>query len=984
MIQALMWKEYREHRATWLALACVGGAGLYGLSRLMGPVWGMSYSLANESLQAVAVLFAWTYGLVCGAMLLANENEAGTLTFLDLLPVRRIQLWLAKSLFGLLLLLAQVAVLSGVVVGLGIAETPLQLMAILLAMLFFGLFALFWGLLFSARGQNVLNVIGLAFAGQIAAVVLASLLCVFLLEVLTGNSNLDGQLVKIVLICLFAAVLTVCPAVGSAFLFARLDRERRRRRPRKIKAKTILPAWASWRRLVWLSFMQMRRLLVVLIVLALGLGCALPMMGPAAWPMLTLLLGVLCGVSVWSDEQMSASFRFLGDQRYPLGRVWIVKVGMRLALAVLAAFLLLLPSLLLALTHRPAAPRLMFRPSDQPPFVSALMHSSLVGSIVPIGTHLCMWLLYGFSSGQLCGMLFRKSMVAGVVGLASAAALVCLWLPSLLGIGLHFWQVAGAPLALLAAGWMLMPAWTADRLLARGPLVRLGSALFAAALLTAGGIWYRIVEIPDAPEPFDVPAFASGIPPLDKGKNDAGLAIRSAWNGVEQMIREAYPPRENRPFLAPVTDNETSISKDLYAALHFGWQDGKPQLEDWLDLHFEKEWYCSVLEAAYCPLGVVEDVRQLTSDDAWGSGRQWRALPFLNVVLTVRGLQRQASGDHWTFVNNLRISLALSRNLQNRAPPRIARAGRDGEMIAVSALDRWLEKVPNHPDLLQSVRDILLEHESQLPEYQDGDKASYLMAQNSLRETPQKLVEEHLRQSAYSEFASVDSSRPDLLKAEISAAALLWRMPWEQERHERILRRIFQGDPQRAWQQQLKEKEWGGYSLTSLRGPGPGPRKKLDLASLRAAQLKAALRLYQARNGANLPKTLDELVPHYLAAVPQDPFDGKPFRYGVLKAEDLVWFNEQRRQDGVGGVRVNPPQTPMRTPIIASKDALNRAGAPVVAAAAVLWKGAPAGQARVWSVGDDEQDDGGLHQGLGIHAGNFNTDLIYLVPLPPH
>ena len=32
MIQALMWKEYREHRAIWLTLAVVSGAGLYGLS----------------------------------------------------------------------------------------------------------------------------------------------------------------------------------------------------------------------------------------------------------------------------------------------------------------------------------------------------------------------------------------------------------------------------------------------------------------------------------------------------------------------------------------------------------------------------------------------------------------------------------------------------------------------------------------------------------------------------------------------------------------------------------------------------------------------------------------------------------------------------------------------------------------------------------------------------------------------------------------
>lgn len=43
-------------------------------------------------------------------------------------------------------------------------------------------------------------------------------------------------------------------------------------------------------------------------------------------------------------------------------------------------------------------------------------------------------------------------------------------------------------------------------------------------------------------------------------------------------------------------------------------------------------------------------------------------------------------------------------------------------------------------------------------------------------------------------------------------------------------------------------------------------------------RLVVACRLYEMRHG-RLPETLDSLVPEFLSSVPQDPFDGKPFRY---------------------------------------------------------------------------------------------------------
>lgn len=947
MIRSLIWKEYREQRAIWLTLAVVGGGGLYGLSRLMAPEGFLSDNGSRESLQTVAVLFAWTYGLVCGAMLLANEHESGTIVFLDMLPARRLQLWLVKFSFGLFLLLSQVAVLGGFVIVLGITDTSAQLQATLLGMLVSGLIALSWSLLFSAIGANVLNVIGFSFVGQIAGAILMLLLMMPVAIVLALiRSGQTDESSKVIVFSLGFLGLAVAPMVGSARFFSRLDRERwehlrdkwdwRRDtwtrllggRGRSAARRPSGSEWASWGRLLWLSYGQMRRLLIGLTIFSLTVGLALPLMGPAAWPGLTLLLGVLCGVTVWSDEQLSAAFRFLGDQRLPLGRVWIVKVGMRFTLAVFAAFLLLLPSLVLAMIHRieadAPADSLPFAAPPRVPFFADLLHSSLVGPIVPIFTHLSMWLLYGFAAGHLCGLLFRKSLVAAVVALGSAGMLVSLWIPSLVGVGLHFWQVAGVPLLLLVACWLLMPAWTADRLLARSTFVRLGAILFAAAIWTVGGLWYRIVEIPDIPDAFDMPSFIASIPSLDPTTNGAGMAIHAAWHEVELLAHELNvdPAQLRRPLFPkqPPINTFNAYRDEIGKAYSNGWPPNHPSdLGDRLDAQFQKEWYRHVKSAANFPDGAVEDAKLMMIRAHLG---QWHHLEFLNRVLAVRGLQMQARGDHKVFVDHLRISLALSRNVQNHAPMQNVHAGRDAELVCVDALDRWLEKLPGHPELLQRARDALLQHEILSPNERDVLKTAYLIALNTLNGLPEQLVEWEIGETKNRPFGSAE-----LQKAEMDLVSHLWRIPWEHERHQRILRVIFEGP---SWQRR-QAAEWGGSILSSrdLRARRDAPRPKRRTVSLHAAQVKVAIRLYQAHKG-NLPASLDELVTtHYLPAVPVDPFSNQQLRYRVLH--------------GAGG-RL---------------------------------------EALVWSVGEDGHDDGGKPQNIHQQQKHFGEDLIFPVPPPP-
>lgn len=981
MIRALMWKEYREHRAIWVTLALGGSAGLYGLSQLLGPVWGLSYHSARESLQSLAVLLAWTYGLICGAMLLANEAETGTLTFLDMLPVRRLEVWLVKALFGLLLLLAQVAVLIGFVIGLGITETVPQLLGTLLAMLAVGLFAMSWSLLFSARGENVLNVIGLSFVGQIGGILAASLLFVGFVIAVALLGGRDSHATRFLFSCFAFLGLTLGPLVGSARLFTRLDRARGRSAPLIPRQPEEPSLRASWGRLLWLGYAQMRRLLLGVLLFALAMGFLMLIAGPITWPSLTLFLGVLCGVTVWSDEQLSASFRFLGDQRLPLGRVWIVKIGLRFALAVAAAFVLLLPSLVVAFVHHLETNST----SERMPFFADVLHSVLVGTIVPIGIHLWLWLLYGFSTGQLCGMLFRKSLVAGVVALGTAGLLVCLWVPSLLGIGLHFWQVAGVPLALLVAGYLLMPAWAADRLLGRDTLLRLGSALLVAGLWTVGGLWYRVAEIPNIPDQLDMPEFVAGIPPQDKGKNPAGMAIRYAWPLVHARCQELYRKRNGeRLFPNLGVGKGDTFSLQIDAALKEGWPKRSSELGEWLDDAFQQEWYEQLAEATNHPLGAVENLKQMTFNDPL---QPWHNAADITRVLAARGLQQQVRGDPRTFVTNLNISLALARNLQHYAPPKAVEWGWLAERIALAAIDRWLEKLSDHPELLERMRDLLFEHESQLPDDRHAIKSAYLIARNSLDSVPDKLIAVQLARATHRANSFGMPASEERLQAEIDATALFWRIPWEYARHERILRLAFQ-EPvpfsEAARRQLIRTHKWGGDALTILMPLRPQPRDRRDLALLHASQLKVALRLYQAKNHGNLPPALDDLLPGYVPSIPLDPFDGKPFRYRISAGEQLEWSTHEALPRGRGGAAVargnappgmNLAPPPPRGPFLPPGMVISR-------------KEVPAGQAILWSVGEDEHDDGGKRQGLQDapqdHGAGFydKVDLIYLVPPP--
>src|SRR4051794_381937 len=95
MVARLWWKDVRQFWPIWVLLAAVA-LGVQGLALHYG------YVEARQGGMAVAALFwACLYGFAVAAAAFAGERETRTLGLLDLLPVERWRLWLAKSSFAL-------------------------------------------------------------------------------------------------------------------------------------------------------------------------------------------------------------------------------------------------------------------------------------------------------------------------------------------------------------------------------------------------------------------------------------------------------------------------------------------------------------------------------------------------------------------------------------------------------------------------------------------------------------------------------------------------------------------------------------------------------------------------------------------------------------------------------------------------------------------------------------------------------------------
>jgi hypothetical protein len=631
---------------------------------------------------------------------------------------------------------------------------------------------------------------------------------------------------------------------------------------------------------------------------------------------------------VFAGEQAEGAFKFWGDQRLPVGWLWLRRTALWAVVIAAVSAVALLAAWLHVTAQREAPPgapaALLDRMLGGPP---------LAPGALGVVTFLVMWPAYGFALGQFCALVWRKSAVAVVVAALTAAGAACLWLPSLLAGGLHPVQVLGVPLLLLAACRLSLWAWVTDRLRTWGSIVRLMAAVSLTSVWVAANFALRVWEAPAAGEPFDLAALKARLGSPEEAK--PGVKIREALQALDvqkKAFQGALPPHP----LAPANQGPARDFDELAAHVaEEGWGGPDPPFEFWLDQLAAGPWVGDLRQAAAVTPGVL--ISPLATTTAQDDARQARKAAVLLTALSLRPKAR----DEDVALDYLVTALALSRHMRHQGPPVAYLEGLEAERVALGGVRQWLARLPK-PEALRRALDELARHESATPPATEA------------------LAGEYLR--FISEWGSTSNRR-----ASGDTEMMILQVPWEAARARRLVATLFAGRRRLAeagavpqaddtlladWmpdgdgpsRERLAGLLGSSWSAASLPVTAPLQRAALlGLCRARAARLQAALVLYQSRHGT-APPSLEALVPALLPELPDDPFARQPFRYRVSRGEPITW--------------------PRGLP-----------------AGGAFPRDVPAGQAILWSVGPDGTDDGGTSQWDGDAKGP-GRDVIFLVPPP--
>jgi hypothetical protein len=675
------------------------------------------------------------------------------------------------------------------------------------------------------------------------------------------------------------------------------DQQRQRRRRRRFPN--------SWQSLIWLERQHGRWLLWPGLILSFIAGLLFYRYLDFVWPAVTLAIGLVCGLAVFAPEQAGEQERFLGGQRLPPGRVWLVKT---LFWALAAAGMTALYSYGL----------LTRNDQEAKSYQQAISFYGLLYSGESFGLFHILWVIYGFGCGQFCGLLSRKIVVAGALAIGVGAFLLAFWLPSILFGGVMVRQILTIPLLLLIAARLSMWLWFSGTLYSRRHFLLLAGCGVAILLWLGANLWYRAVEIPDVGEPFDVQAFNATL--YQASRSEANQLLRRGLEFLERQrekVRDEVGP-PTKPLFPPPLKQRDRYNSDpggfllpCQEVLDQGWPPQDDEINRWLDAMFAGEWAQEFRAAATKPLGLVVDPRTFRWADRVGRRPSMNLPDFSNVGLlfAVRAMQLQKRGDDRAALDCLETLFALSHQLDHCIPSTLGQLSGSIEPSALRAFDQCVLQIGSRPELLRHALKLLQRHDKETPDPLDGIKADYIITRND----PAQL------------WGYWADSVP-------KAFLLTWALetPWEGERQTRFIKAVYQARIRAAkltpsevaerekqskgqfwWVQTfgltLTDSNWTPERWNQLADTIPKyfawPRKRTyyatDFRDLRVRQVWLALMLYQIEEGKAAAK-LDDLAPRYLASVPVDPETDEPFAYKVSQGEEIEGFfpaGKSPRQD---------------------------------------------------------------------------------------
>ncbi len=988
MTRVIVWKEFRE-QGTIVATLLVMGCGLIaGLSVIATPrqETGLVETLFAVSVLGVALL-AIAAGAVIGATLFAGEREAGTFPFLDRLPATRWQLWWRKVLVGLAL--TAVTALGYLATSLATGQVHAKYIHPALVFGAGAFFGFAWGCVGSVLRRTALGACAAGLSIGVAVTAVAMGFPPLVMEAVrevTADDWRGSTLAQVVaassvLVPLSAAI--VLPLLLSARLFTAPDRKQ------DVTSLGRFVTASGGRlqrvnRFAWLLARQHRVNVLWLTAVAGVAGGVLlipDVLFITAWPVATLVAGVLVGVVLFADEQGTEAARFWGERRLRVGGVWGAKLAFGFALTLGLVVVMLLPCVVRGLVES--------NYGQNSGHLDRGFRTGVIAPGYPIFTYLFLGPVYGLAFGQLAALLFRKPVVALAVGTTVGGTAVAVWFPSLFGGGLHGWQVWAPVAVTLTVSRLLTWPWATETLGQRGPILRLACGLMLVALTFAGGIAWRVLEVPVLDTANDDIEFAKSLPTYDE--NESGRGVRRA---VAEFGAQAAPYVMTRSDFS--TPRQPLVMNELFEMLlKSGYPANRPDIDSLLEIFDGCEWEKTLLEASRKPTGVYIDPATHVGDFNQYFDQSPAMFQRMVAVYALRGLKAQRDGDPADFARRVAVLLAVVRTTRTSGPPVAAVYADAVEGATFRSVDHWLRELRGRPELLRQVLTTLLDHERTDT---SSPRRTELASQVALR----------------SGVTGPGSWLPRTLgilggpsREEADVIAFAWAVPWERERLQRAVG--YGNSPA------VLSAPWRQPNPYLVGAPGlwmydylrASLRQTADyegrVTAFRGCLMQVALRLHEAETG-RFPAALGELVPKLLPAVPLDPFAAAPtplgYRVSVAGESIAVEPAEYVTTPDVGQLAPAFASAAGGPNVIAAVCALTGAATP----AGMDGPGGPAvpqlpaadtprrvtrevagGQAIVWSVGPDRIDNGGRVsvQPTGSNVTNkVPGDIVFVVPLP--
>ena len=517
----LVWKEYRQQRALWTAIALAG---------LIFQIAVLVYCVLNgvselpDKLFTVALSVPILYSLGCGATLFAGEHEADTFSFQQALPVAAGRVFTAKFVFALLSALALFPVLWLLAFAMTSWKLPdagwhLQLWG-------GGVVATIEVLVWAVLGSLVLRrVLPAAVASGLIAVLLgySSLVLVMLFGGLFQR-QVDDYFLTLPLrsaCALFAFV--------AAIVFGRRWFDEQPVWWQSIrsgaKAQVAIANHASkatsltaMRRLLWQEWRQSRLAILSLVggyfALFIWFGLIFKPSASPNWAGMLVLLPFLSTVlgarAFWADQQ-GQHYHFFTEHGVRPRWVWLSRQ-------------LVSGSTLLVIAVVACVPLLFTRPHEQKLQVAALGLAVLM-----------------FAAGQVCSIFIRSGIVA-VFSAVLCSVLLFGWTMFLHELGV-WWVVSSLPLPFIFwwATWLYAPTWIQERTAWRVRVATAASIVVPLLGVVAGIAANRVYEIPAIEPSFDTSIVQTPVTPeARKTAQMYSEASALLWNKVSVDANDRY------------------------------------------------------------------------------------------------------------------------------------------------------------------------------------------------------------------------------------------------------------------------------------------------------------------------------------------------------------------------------------------------------------------------------------------------------------